>query len=165
LQASSSLTVGTGDANGKTPNSVGSVRLDAVIGSPSTPADEADLKITTSLTDVRQASDLTDYAGQLQLVPTIRITDKLNGSLPADPATVMDIQFPVTVPCTPTLDTTIGAACSVSTTADSVLPGVVTESKRSIWQITHFDLLDGGADGLAATTGNTVFETAGLFVP
>jgi hypothetical protein len=165
LQASSFLTVGTGDANGKTPNSVGSVRLDAVIGSPSTPADEADLKITTSLTDVRRTSDLSDYAGQLQLVPTIRITDKLNGSLPADPATVMDIQFPVTVPCTPTLDTTIGAACSVATTADSVLPGVVTESKRSIWQITHFDLLDGGADGLAATPGNTVFETAGLFVP
>jgi hypothetical protein len=165
VQASSFLTVGTGDANGKTPNSVGSVRLDAVVGSPSTPADEADLKITTSLTDVRRASDLSDYAGQLQLVPTIRITDKLNGSLPADPATVMDIEFPVTVLCTPTIDTTIGAACSIATTADSVLPGAVTESKRSIWRMTQLELLDGGADGLAATSGNTVFETSGLFVP
>jgi hypothetical protein len=164
-QASSYLTVGTGDANGKTPNSIGSVRLDAVAGIASTPADEANVKITTSVTDVRLRSDLSDYAGQLQLVPTIRITDKLNGSLPADAATVMDVDFPVTVPCTATADTAIGSSCAITTTADSVLPAVVTESKRTIWQMTQFKVLDGGADGLAATSGNTVFETRGLFVP
>ena len=165
VQASSYLTVGTADANGQTPNSVGSVRFDAVPGNPSTPADEANVKIATSVTDVRLKSDLSDYTGQLQLVPTIRITDKLNGSVANDPATVVDVDFPVTVPCVTTTNTGIGSTCSVATTAESILPGLLTENKRTIWQFVQVSMLDGGADGLAATPDNTVFETPGLFTP
>jgi hypothetical protein len=165
VQASDYLTVGTTDANGRTANSTGSVRLDAVPGNASTTADEANAKITTSISDVRLKSDLSDYAGQLQLLPRIRITDKLNGSVPTDPATVIDVDFPITVPCVTTVDSGVGSTCSIATTAESVLPALITESKRTIWQLAQMNVLDGGADGLAATPGNTVFETQGLFVP
>jgi hypothetical protein len=165
VQASSFLTSGTPDANGRAANSIGSVSLVAVPGNTSTIADEADAKIRVSLTDVRRASDLADYTGQLQLLPTLRITDKLNGSSPVDPATVADLSFPVTVPCSATSDTAIGAVCSVSTTADSVLPGTITEVKRTILQLGEVKVFDGGADGLAATPDNSVFAVQGVFIP
>ena len=47
------LTVGTPDANGEAANSVGSVKLQAVAGNAGTPADEADVRFTASITDVR----------------------------------------------------------------------------------------------------------------
>ncbi len=52
-QTSGQLTVGTPDANGEAEQSVGSVRLVALPGNPSTLADEADARIDTSITDVR----------------------------------------------------------------------------------------------------------------
>ena len=165
VQASSFITVGTPDANGKSASSSGSVKFLAVVGNPSTPANEADARIQVSITDVRRRSDLSDYAGELQLVPTLRMTDKLSGSVPVDPATLLDIDFPVTVPCTPTADLGLGASCSVATTANSVLPGTIIESKRTIVQLAQVRVYDGGADGLAATPGNTLFEVQGLFVP
>jgi len=37
---------------------------------------------------------------------------------------------------------------------------------RTIWQVGALELYDGGADGLASTTGdNTLFEMQGIFVP
>jgi hypothetical protein len=165
VQASSFLTVGSPDANSRAANSVGSVSLVAVPGNSGTVADEADTKIRVSITDVRRKSDLADYTGQLQLSQTLRITDKLNGSAPIDPATVMDLDFPVTVPCTATSDTTTGASCSVVTTADSVLPGTITELKRTILQLAQVKVLDGGADGLAATPDNSLFAVEGVYIP
>ncbi len=53
----------------------------------------------------------------------------------------------------------------MNTTADAVLPGVVAEGKRTIWQLAAVRVNDGGPDGLAATPANTVFATQGLFVP
>lgn len=162
-QASDYLTVGTTDANGQTPASVGSVRMDVVVGNPNTVADDANVKINTSITDVR-LKDLSDYAGQLRLVPTIRITDRLNGTLLNDPATSVDVDFPVTIPCV-TTSTAPGSTCALTTTAESVVAGLLTENKRTIWQVPQIKVFDGGADGLAATAGNTLFETEGLFVP
>jgi hypothetical protein len=164
-QASSFLTVGTPDANGKSASSTGSVKFLAVVGNTSTPANEADAKIQVSISDVRRKSDLSDYAGELQLVPTLRITDRLSGSVPVDPATLLDLDFPVAVPCTPTSDLGLGAACSIATSANSVLPGTIIESKRTIVQLAQVRVYDGGSDGLAATAPNTLFEVQGLFVP
>jgi hypothetical protein len=53
----------------------------------------------------------------------------------------------------------------VSATADGVAPGSVLEGKRSVWALEQVRLLDGGADGLAATADNTLFEVQGVFVP
>jgi hypothetical protein len=159
------LTVGSPDANGTAANSTGFVKIQPVVGTPSTPADEADVKISFSLTDVRRRSDLTDYAGELRLIPTLRVTDKLNGAAPAENGTTLDVPFPVTVTCTPTGNTAIGAACSLNTTADAVLPGVVREQKRTLWQVGAVKVEDGGPDGAAATADNTVFATQGVFIP
>lgn len=72
----------------------------------------------------------------------------------------------MTVPCAATADGTVGSTCSVLTSANSVLPNAVVEGKRSIWEIGQVQVFDGGADGVASTTGdNTAFMTQGLFVP
>jgi hypothetical protein len=164
-QSSGQLTVGTSDANGLAPGSTGFVKLQPVVGNPSTPADEADVRITASLSDVRNKSDLTDYTGELQIEPVLRITDKLNGVAPVVNGTTVDLPFPVTVPCAATASTAIGSKCTVTTTADSILIGAVTEQKRTIWQTATVRVTDGGPDGAAATPDNTLFATQGLFVP
>jgi hypothetical protein len=164
-QVSSFLTVGSPDSNGAGANSVAFVKLAAIPGVASTPADEADIRFTVSITDVRLKAGLADYAGQLELNTAARITDRLNGSSPVDPGTVSDLPFPVTVPCATTADASVGSTCSIITTADTVLPGTVREIKRTMWQLDPLRVSDGGADGIAATAGNTPFLTQGLFVP
>jgi hypothetical protein len=164
-QASQQLTVGTPDANGMSAKSVGFVNLATTVGDPATSADEADVKITASITDVRARQDLSDYTGELQLRLRLRITDRLNGSSPIDPATVSDLDFPVTIGCGATADATIGSTCAVATTADAVLPGTVIESKRSIWEMSQVQVFDGGPDAVASTYPNTLFAVQALFVP
>ncbi len=162
------LTIGSPDANGAPANFSGSIKYVVVPGVPATPADEADVTITASLTDVRRSSDLADYTGELLGVTTIRITDRSNDngiSLTA-PGTVQETDFSFTLPCAPTASTTIGSACSLSTTADAVIPGAVPEGKRSVWAMGPVQVFDGGPDGDADTpAGNTLFATQGIFVP
>jgi hypothetical protein len=159
------LRVGTPDSNGLAPKSVGSVLLNTIIGNSSTPANEADVSLNLSVTDVRNKSDLSDYAGQLMVDLGLRITDKLNGAAPVDPGTLQDLPFDFTGTCTPTADTTLGSTCTVNTTANAVLPGAIIESKRTIWQIAAVTVYDGGSDGDVTTAPNTVFERQGVFVP
>lgn len=166
-QQSGFLTVGTPDANGNQANSIGSVLLKTVDGDPNNPADEADLRLTASLTDVRNRTGLTDYTGQLQVRLPIRITDLDNPppSGGSGAGTAQDGTFAFTVPCTPTPAAAIGSTCSVSTTADAVTPAVIKEGNRTIWQLGQIDALDGGPDGLVATNDNTVFARQGIFAP
>jgi hypothetical protein len=51
------------------------------------------------------------------------------------------------------------------TTFNAVVPGAVSAGKRAIWELDQVVVNDGGADGLAATAPNTVFERQGVFVP
>jgi DNA-binding beta-propeller fold protein YncE len=162
-QESADLTVGTPDANGAAARSTGSVRLDAVVGNPSTTGDEADLRLRLSVTDVRRAIDLSDYSGELGVRIPLRITDEDSGTSGA--ATVSDLSLGFVAPCAATQDATVGGTCLLSTTVDSVAPGTLEEGKRSIWQLGSVELLDGGSDGNASTAGNTVFARQGLFVP
>jgi hypothetical protein len=164
LQASDFLTVGTGDANGQLNRFSGAVRLDAIVGSPGNPADDADLGVDLSVTDVRQSSDLADYTGELQLSWSFRFTDQDNGP---GAATVQDLSFSVTAPCTATATNLEGASCSVTTSADALAPGTIKESRRTIVQdLQGVQVRDGGPDGDADTpAGNTLFLRQGLFVP
>jgi acyl-homoserine lactone acylase PvdQ len=167
-QRSDHLTVGTPDANGNAANSVGSMRLGVSPGDPSTSADEADVSIAFTLTDVRRSSDEADYTGQLQAITTARVTDRDNeesGGGGNDPATVSDFPFPVTVPCAATAATSVGGTCELNTTFDAVVPGAVKELDRSIWQLEAIQVFDGGSDGLAATSPNTLFAKQGIFIP
>jgi hypothetical protein len=160
--------VGTPDANGNAPGSIGSMRLSAFVGNPSTPADEADVNVTFELTDVRRQSDEADYTGQLQAVTDVRLTDRDNGESAGggdDPATVSDFPFAATVPCAATADPATGATCELNTTFDAIAPGSVKERDRAIWQLGAVHVFDGGADGLASTSPNTLFARQGIFVP
>jgi hypothetical protein len=173
-QSSGQITVGSPDANGAGANSLGSVRMSVVNGNPATTADEANVRYTVSITDVRckpgagacgaaNTAAGADYSGQLQVKNGLRITDRYNG--PSEVGTVQDTSFAVTVPCAGTAATGVGATCSIDTTADAVLPGVVKELRRSIWQLGQVQVFDGGADGVVSTNPNTLFAVQGVFVP
>jgi hypothetical protein len=166
VQGSSYLTVGAPDANSQPANALGSVTLTAVPDNPATPAEDADLLIATSLTDVRKKSDLTDYTGEVQTVLRVRLTDRVGTPSGDVPQTTQDFTFSVTVPCTSTPATTVGSTCSLTAGADSLRPGAITASLRSIWALDKVQVFDGGADNDADSLGdNTLFETQGVFAP
>jgi Tol biopolymer transport system component len=168
VQSSDYLTVGTLDANQQRANSSGYVQYDAKPGNLQTPADEADVRLSASITDVRR-KDLSDYPGELSMKTARRITDKDNTPAPnaaTGAATVQDLPLAATFPCATTTDPAIGSLCSLTTTADTLLPGSVKESMRSIWELSPIQVYDGGADGDADTsTDNTLFMDEGIFVP
>jgi hypothetical protein len=164
VQSSGVATVGEPSANGVAANFEGSVKYTTLVGAPGG-ADDSDVAITVNITDVRNKVGLADYTGQLQATAALRITDRQNGSAEAQPGTMQDIAFPVTVPCTTTGSTTIGSTCSVSTTADAVNPGSVREAKRTMWELGQVIVNDGGPDGLVSTGPNTVFARQGVFIP
>jgi Tol biopolymer transport system component len=161
------LTTGTPDANGRVVLMNSYLQLTAVPGNPATPADEADLGIQAHVNDVFNR-DMTDYAGELRTNLVPRITDKDNNPATNGSAagTLRLFEFTVDAPCVADPDPDIGSDCSVSTTADTLVPGAIKESKRTIWQLSRVRVFDGGADGDAATTAdNTLFLTQGVFVP
>jgi hypothetical protein len=133
------------------------------------PPEDTDVELTGSVTDVRcragtttcgsaNAQDGADYTGQLQATATIRITDHDNGSPGpggTDPATVVDLPFPVPVTCAATAGTNIGGTCSTNTTANAVVPGSVKDTKRGVVEIGQLVVNDGGPDGNTATAPNT----------
>jgi hypothetical protein len=148
---------------------VGRVLVQALIGDPATSADEADVRLRAFDADVRRASDLADYSGELQLRVGLRITER-DGPTPAGggpaPVTQQDVSLSFTVPCIPTADASVGATCSTATTADALAPGVVIERRRASWELRHVQMLDGGPDGDAETVaGNEVFQVPGVFIP
>jgi hypothetical protein len=145
--------------------SVGSFRAKVITGDESTTADEADVRLTFSLTDVRTKDDLLDYTGELEARATVRITDRDNNG-GATPATVMDLGYAFAVPCDATTDTTVGSDCTTNTTMDSLVPETIKEGKRAVWEFGQISAFDGGTDGLASTSGdNTPFVRQGVFVP
>jgi hypothetical protein len=95
----------------------------------------------------------------------MQITDKSNGSVPQDPGTVTEFLAGFSVPCAATSDTTIGASCSLTTTGDTLIPGLVKEGARTMWQLGQLYATDGGADNVAITDPNSVFMRQGVFVP
>jgi hypothetical protein len=156
-QTSSQLTVGTPDANGKAANSSGSVAYQVIPG---------DVRVTAVLSDVRRQDTLDDYTGELSVEHAIELTDRQSGPGQDEPATTEPFQFKFTVPCAATASTTQGGRCALSSTFDALLPGAVVEQKRAIWELGTVQVFDGGPDGEASTTsGNTLFERQGVFVP
>jgi WD40-like Beta Propeller Repeat len=157
VQSSAQLTLGTPDANGAGAKSVAWAVVRVKGGNPSTPADEADVRLNVTVTDVREAVGLGDYAGNLEARPVLRITDRDNTPNPGGPgaATVIDLAITFQVPCTTNADPGRGSTCTVATTADTVAPGAVKEGRRSIWELDGFEVRDGEAP----------FLRQGVFVP
>ena len=165
VQASDHLTVGTADANAKPTLSTGRVELTVLVGNPSTSADEADVRLHFDMNDVRSRGSLADYAGEVTVSIDVRITDRLNGSVTVDPATVVEMPFPFVVNCVATSDANSGGVCAVDTTADAVVPGAIKEGIRAGWELDRVEVHDGGSDGVASTPGNSLFAVQGVFVP
>lgn len=161
------LTVGTSDSNGQRNTSIGSVKFVAKADNPSTPADEADVAVQISITDVRNKSDLSDYAGEVQEAAMWRITDRYNGASQSESATVSDIPVYANVPCALTADATVGSTCAVSTSVNALIaPGAIRGRQRMNVQLGRVTVNDGGSDGSASTTlDNTLFLVQGIFIP
>jgi hypothetical protein len=152
----------------------GFARLVAIPGNASTTADEADIGISGTITDVRKAVGGSDYTGQLVLDTALRITDRASGFFGSEPATAQDLQFGVPVSCVSTPLATVGAKCSVSTTADTLLPGSAQEGKRTIISMFSFRVEDAGPDAtidagscpLECGTGDeSEYLRQGVFLP
>ncbi|MGH2979070.1 MAG: hypothetical protein ACRDLQ_05475, partial [Solirubrobacterales bacterium] len=114
------------------------------------------------------AADGADYTGEVQGNATIRITDHFNAVAPGggtDAATVIDVPFPVNASCAGTGSTAIGGRCSVTTTANAVVPAAVKDGKRAIVEIAQIQVFDGGPDGAMGTAPNTLFGVQGIFIP
>ena len=158
------LTVGAPDNNGLPAEFTGAVQYKALAGTPPTTTDDADVRLTATLHDIRSQGSLTAYEGELLIDTVLRITDRRNGPETNESATVQDIPFSVAVPCSAPPEAA-GSTCSVSTTLDAVAPGAVPEGKRSVWAFESIEVYDGGADGEAETADNTLFARQGLFVP
>jgi hypothetical protein len=81
--------------------------------------------------------------------------------------TVQDVPWSFDAPCYQSDFDPVGSTCELGTSADAVLPGVVPEGARAIWQLGPIQVLDGGADGAPTTnpSDNRVFAVQGVFVP
>jgi hypothetical protein len=181
-QQSSTLTVGTPDANGAAANSEGSVRLAVIVGNPSTAADEADVGIAIDITDVRcrqanaacPSGEGSDYAGRLLATSNLRLTDKGNGPSAQQDGTVADTPLEIPFGCATTAGTGVGGHCALNTTMDALLPGAVVEGRRAVWQLGAIAVEDSGPNGAGYGSGcpstcgdgdETVFMRQGVFVP
>jgi hypothetical protein len=173
VRSSSTLTVGSPDANEAAANSISSVVANVVAGNPSTEADEADVRLNVNITDVRNHPALTDYNGRVMASVNLRITDNQNSSEQPEPGTVQSFPFEFALPCVGTADTAKGSDCNFTSTADALIAGAVTEGKRSTWEMGQVIVKDAGPNGtgLAAcppTCGDgdeTTFLRQGVFVP
>jgi hypothetical protein len=128
----------------------GFARLDTVADNPGTQADEADVRITGLATDVRKASDGSDYTGKVIFTTAIRITDSGNGGSGRNAGTVQDAELSIPVICVATADTNVGASCNLDTTADTLVPGVVKTGKRALISSFSVNVKDAGPDGSIA---------------
>jgi TolB protein len=163
-QSSPYLTIGTPDANGEAPRSIGEVDYKVL---------QDDVRVSASITDVRcRTADvetcaggaLSDYTGELEATSSIRVTDRLNGRFATAAGTLDRFQFPIRIPCAETASAS-GADCSIVTTFNTVVPGVVSEGGRAIWQLGQIQVRDGGLDGNANSDDYATFLVQGLFAP
>jgi hypothetical protein len=135
------------------------------VGDPFTSTDEANVTMNFKINDVRRRSDLADYTGDVLVDETLRITDRYNGPAQNEPGTMTGYVFPVRSSCQATADPAKGSDCSLTTTADSVVPGAIKEGKRTMWQLGSVTVFDGGADNDPGTGPNDAFLKQGIFVP
>jgi uncharacterized repeat protein (TIGR01451 family) len=128
-----------------------------------------DVLISAGASDVqtRTQGDYTPSASgpDVALTARIRLTDQLNGQSKKRPGTVVEFDFPVPADCAPTSDTQVGSTCSVSTTANAVVPKAIKESKQMVIQTFRLRLVDSGPDGVNGNSDDALFAQQGLYVP
>jgi len=157
-------------------------------GIPPNQAGPGDVELEASLNDVRCINGIPtlpcsaagsngpqstrDYTGEVQGTATIRITDENNTAGPGGSthATVVDIPFPVNAACAENAAQVgsplhhIGGTCTANTSANATVPNAVVPGKRGNVEIGQLKVVDGGADGLIASSPNTDFMKQGIFI-
>ena len=157
------------------PQATGAGGLAAVAGNPDTTADEADLAIVASLTDI-QATGGGDYnpspsRPDLTLTARLRITDLSNcsGAGCAGPSRHRRHHHRPRIPGRGRLlrhaRPGAGAACAVTTSADAVMAGAVKEGQNTYIQAFRLRLNDSGANGVRGDSDDRIFSTQGVYVP
>jgi dienelactone hydrolase len=150
---------------------VGTASLEVVPGDLATLADEADMSITAEVTDVRAGdANGSDYnpsavGADMTLAERVRITDYASGPSQAEAGTATDLDFTVPVDCADTADTSLGATCSVTTSADSVVPGSISEARRTAVQVFRLRLEDSGPNGTRGDADDALFAQQGIYAP
>ena len=125
-------------------------------------------KAGTTACGAANAADGADYTGALQGNATIRITDHFNAVAAGggtDPATVVDIPYPIAAACAATASTAIGGTCTANTSANAAVPGRSRTVSVPIVEVGQIQITDGGPDGVVGTTPNTLFAVQGIFIP
>jgi Tol biopolymer transport system component len=167
VQTSPYLTTGTPDANGRNPNWASYLHFKSVAGDPATVADESKIKFSTRIKDVYYRSNMVRYGGELRVEIRVRLTDRWNTPHPGGPGPgTGSFTLAWTVPCYKGSDPTRGANCVIGFPDDALLPGLVKEKMRAIYQLEEIRVYDGGADSDGDTTAdNRLFAVPGIFVP
>jgi hypothetical protein len=148
--------------------SAASATLTAVPGDLTTAADEADLAIQLSATDVQSilGGDYAPSAGtDVTLVERLRLSDAFNGPAQNDAGTTNDFDFPVGANCATTPDPAVGSTCSVSTSADAVTPGSIREGREMVLQSFRLRLNDAGANNVRGDGDDRAFAQQGVYIP
>jgi Tol biopolymer transport system component len=151
-------------------------------GSDTTAADESDFLANSTMTDVVCAAagpgcagPGSDYSGRVISRTVVRMSDLANGALGTTPATVEDFEISFPADCAVTAGPA-GARCTVSSTLDTVLPGLAKEGQRGILSLLSLSVEDAGPDGSIDPPSGTCpptcgsgdeqrFLDAGLFAP
>jgi len=181
VMTSPNITIGTPTANGAPAQGTGSIRID-VCPVPGCAAPNVRLeghakdvrcKAGTAACGAANTADGPDYTGELEGNAQVRITDHISDTTPptcganvgCKTATVNDIPFPVTTPCTANTNAGIGSSCDVVTTANAVVPNAVVANAQGNVGIAQIQVSDGGSDGVVGTPGNALFSVQGIFIP
>jgi hypothetical protein len=165
VRNSTVLTIGTPDVNGFTANSSAFVRLTPIAGNAATEADEADVKLSGNITDVRNNPAGTDYTGQLMVHADLEITDKNNAPETPEPGTTVTVPYEYPIQCVATANTSIGGQCSITSTIDAIVPGTILESMRTIWEAGQVYVKDPGPNSTFGDSDDGIFERQGIFIP
>jgi hypothetical protein len=136
--SSPDLTVGEPLVNGKGANLVGYVKIRSVSGNG---------QVTVSMSDIRCKNYFTgcndmlgDYTNFVRLLLAFQITDRATAAGTA--ATIQSETLSTNVPCTATVDTTVGSTCQLSTDLNSIVPGAVVSGKRASWVLLNARIMD-----------------------
>jgi dipeptidyl aminopeptidase/acylaminoacyl peptidase len=150
-------------------SSVGAANFTVVPGdADATNGDQANVTLAASLTDVRTPAGA-DYVPNpsgpdLTEVTRLRFTDKANNYGGAS-ATATEYDFRVPIECAATSDPSLGSSCSVSTSADSLLPGFITEQRQTVIQAFRVRVDDAGTNGTTGDSDDRIFAMQGVYIP
>jgi hypothetical protein len=149
-------------------SSTGTASFTVVPGdSDPTNGDQADVTLSTSLSDVKTPAGA-DYmpnpsGPDLTEITRLRLTDRGNYGGASGTATEYDFRVPLE--CVATGNPSLGSTCSTSTSVDSLLPGFVTERRQAVVQAFRVRLDDAGANGTTGDSDDRIFATQGVYIP